>query len=169
MESKMLELNDREQKEVMLAQVYATNFAHGTAGHNSYMTLAKVARQAGYFCDMGLSTPTLHRYTGEISDGYHTFNELYDHRCLLFVWLMNLNQAAAFKTRKHADGSEFPGWFVGIIRTEAGEISYHLPNLMWDMALVPEIEQHNTYDGSDADAVLKRLREILNYGKSLEA
>ena len=158
------ELNDRERKEVALAQVYATHFAHGTAGHNGYMTLAKVAQQAGYFCDMGLSTPTLHRYTGTISDGHHTFDELYEHRCLLFVWLMNLNRAAAFKTRKHADGSEFDGWFVGIIRTEAGEISYHLPNLMWDMVLVPEIERHDTYDGSDARAVLERLRKINSEG-----
>lgn len=154
------ELNDRERKEVALAQVYATHFAHGTAGHNGYMTLAKVARQAGYFFDMGSETPTLHRYAGEISDGYHTFNELYEHRCLLFVWLMNLNQAVAFKTRKHDDGSEFPGWFVGIIRTEYGEISYHLPNSMWDIILAPEIERHNTYDGSDAKAVIERLRKI---------
>ena len=56
------ELSEREQKEVVLALLYATWFAHGTAGHNSYMTLAKVARQAGYRCKVDGEAPVLHRH-----------------------------------------------------------------------------------------------------------
>ena len=29
---------------------------------------------------------------GAISDGYHTFNKLYEHRCVLFAALVNLIQ-----------------------------------------------------------------------------
>lgn len=56
------ELSEREQKEVTLALLYATWFAHGTAGHNSYMVLAKVARQAGYRCKFDGEAPVLYRH-----------------------------------------------------------------------------------------------------------
>lgn len=36
-------LDERQQKEVYLAQVYASSFAHGTNGHNQYMLIAKLA------------------------------------------------------------------------------------------------------------------------------
>lgn len=42
---------------------------------------------------------------GEISDGYHTFNELYQHRCALFLALMASNPSIS----KHHDGSEWDG------------------------------------------------------------
>lgn len=45
-----------------MALLYSTWFAHGTAGHNSYMTLAKVARQAGYRCKFDGEAPVLYRY-----------------------------------------------------------------------------------------------------------
>ena len=48
----------------------------------------------------------------QISDGYHTFNELYEHRCVLWICLLNtLNSInldsylKIFKTQKHHDGT----------------------------------------------------------------
>lgn len=37
-------LDERQQKEVLLSELYASNFAHGTNGHNQYMLIAKLAR-----------------------------------------------------------------------------------------------------------------------------
>lgn len=41
---------------------------------------------------------------GKVSDGYHTFDELYEHRCLLFINLVHFNLGnAAWKPH-------FPDW-----------------------------------------------------------
>lgn len=39
------DFDERELKEVSFSQVYATGFAHGTAGHNRLMLIAKMAEQ----------------------------------------------------------------------------------------------------------------------------
>lgn len=39
----------------------------------------------------------------DISDGYHTFDELYEHRCLLFINLCLAHPNAAY-WRPHYDG-----------------------------------------------------------------
>jgi hypothetical protein len=77
---------------------------------------------------------------GNVSDGYHTFNELYDHRCHLFIALMLSNPKISWRANNHEDGTMFPGWFIagmdlptGGIVPPAGQISYHLPLWLWDM------------------------------------
>lgn len=154
-------LTEREQKEVALALVYHMAFRHGTAGHGTYTALAKVAQQNGYAVILDDPyNPRLRHNTGVISDGYHTFNDLYEHRCLLFVYLMNVQRASAFKTRKHKDGTQYEGWFVGIIRTVQGDISYHLPDELWGVCMVPEIERYADFDGHTSTEVVQRLRAI---------
>ncbi len=64
----------------------------------------------------------------DVSDGYHTFGELYDHRCALWIALCRAevdlqNMArdagaivgkddAPWRSKFHSDGSSFDGWFV---------------------------------------------------------
>lgn len=54
--------------------------------------------------------------TGETSDGYHTFNELYDHRIALFMALCAsvpwTPPCKPWRSKKHSDGSSIEGWFV---------------------------------------------------------
>lgn len=45
----MSQLSDREQREVELANVYATVFAHGTDGHSRLMLIAKLSHIIGDF------------------------------------------------------------------------------------------------------------------------
>jgi len=97
---------------------------------------------------------------GEVSDGYHTFNELYEHRNLLFINLLNVYKNKSFKTRKHDDGSSYNGWFVGGMETESGQITYHLPDKFWDMLNVKELERMEGFDGHTSDDVLKRLEDL---------
>jgi hypothetical protein len=47
--------------------------------------------------------------TDEISDGYHTFGELYDHRAALFIALMLSHPDISWFSDKHDDGSVFDG------------------------------------------------------------
>ena len=49
---------------------------------------------------------------GDISDGYHTFNDLYHTRATLFSILCNLYSRFAFKTKVHYDGTSFEGMFL---------------------------------------------------------
>lgn len=94
---------------------------------------------------------------GEVSDGYHTFNQLYDHRNLLFINLVVANPAIAFKTWLNDKKEKWEGWFILGINTERGQITYHLPERFWDMAPVTEVEYNFDYDGHISEDVCERL------------
>lgn len=101
---------------------------------------------------------------GEISDGYHTFDELYEHRHALFLAFMASHPAASWISRKHADGSSLGGWFIaGMVLPWGGaEISYHLPDKMWDLAKKTGARVFETglpWDGHTPSDVVKRLHD----------
>ena len=98
----------------------------------------------------------------EVSDGYHTFRELYEHRHLLWMNLIQANKARAFKTRKNQEGEEWHGWFIAGMNTDYGQVTYHLPSELWDKLNVPEVERNRDYDGHTSSDVLARLTELLN-------
>jgi len=98
---------------------------------------------------------------GKISDGYHTFDELYEHRHALFITLAN-KYIDAWKSRKHNDGSEYEGWFIaGIGLLEGHQVSYHLPDRLWDKL---QIEAYETApvagDGHTSHDVIERLYNL---------
>jgi hypothetical protein len=103
---------------------------------------------------------------GEQSDGYHTFNELYEHRISLFIALCSEIDARTptgyvWRSHRHSDGTMFEGWFLMGIGTEPGDqISYHLPLARW-----PDTDWLGTerltapeFDGHTAADVLTRLK-----------
>lgn len=98
---------------------------------------------------------------GEVSDGYHTFNELYAHRVRLFSTLMHCFPKSAWWSRKHSDGEVWDGWILAGIATPEGEVTYHLPES--EIANLPEateIETGKEWDGHSADDVLDRLLSL---------
>lgn len=107
---------------------------------------------------------------GDYSDGYHTFNELYEHRITLFIALCysiaaNHGHSMEFKVWKsklHSDGSSMEGWFVmGIGREPGTQITYHLPMSKWYAAEnIPEYEKAPEWDGHTAADVLNRLAKL---------
>ena len=99
-----------------------------------------------------------------VSDGYHTFKELYDHRIALYMALCNiisqLGTGLVWKSQKHADGEPaYDGWFVLGLFTEPGrQISYHLPMSQWGKCyFAEEMERSPSYDGHTSEDVLARL------------
>ena len=67
--------------------------------------------------------------TNEITDGFHTFSELYDHRQVLFVELLRENKNMAWWSDRHSDGSLAFGYpyVIAGINTKAGcQITYHI-------------------------------------------
>lgn len=99
--------------------------------------------------------------TGNISDGYHTFDELYDHRITLWIALCKQRQVS-WRSKVHSDGSMFEGWFVLGMGTGKGcQMTYHLPISRWDdtgfamtMDMAPE------FDGHTPAEVLKRIAAL---------
>jgi len=98
---------------------------------------------------------------GDVSDGYHTFNELYEHRDLLMVALANKHRDNAWKSTKHVDGSDsYEGYFVLGIGREPGKIiSYHIDNKYWELAFVEPIDCAY-HDGFQSIHVPHRLKNL---------
>lgn len=92
------------------------------------------------------------------SDGYHTFNELYEHRHALFSVICNAFDG--WKSFKHADGTMFDGWFIAGCQTEKGQITYHLPLLWWDKFSCRAIEKAPEWDGHTPADVIDRVQTL---------
>ncbi len=71
---------------------------------------------------------------GNLSDGFHTFNQLYYQRMILFAALVKQNKEKAWKSYKHEDGEYCfgGGWFIVGIDTPEGPHTYHYENKDWD-------------------------------------
>ncbi len=109
--------------------------------------------------EMGILDPK------DVSDGYHTFQELYDHRIALFLALCRtINyEADVWRSKLHSDGSMFDGCFVVGIETKPGrQITYHLPIKRWgDTEFIREYEKAPcVYDGHTPQDVLERLKNL---------
>lgn len=108
--------------------------------------------------------------TNLVSDGYHTFWELYKHRIHLFVAFCKQIQerndeyptlSKVIKSRKHFDWSEFEWWFIIQLETSEWQISYHLPNEYWYKCdFIETKERANKWDWHTSDDVLERLLKI---------
>jgi len=97
--------------------------------------------------------------SGEISDGYHTFDELYNHRHLLFILLMRSHPKLSWRANNHEDGTMFSGMFIAGIDTPHGTITYHIPIKYWeclDYTGMATILNAPTWDGHTSEDVLKR-------------
>jgi|26BtaG_2_1085354.scaffolds.fasta_scaffold00042_11 hypothetical protein len=92
-------------------------------------------------------TNTEGKITGETSDGYHTFNELYHHRMVLFSIICNSNKDKAFKSKLHADGTMFDDYFIVGVNTPEGHYTYHYHINNWDRFQVKELEHAPEWDG----------------------
>ncbi len=100
--------------------------------------------------------------TNFVSDGFHTFGELYEHRITIFIALCRKMKRVAWKTKLHDDGVEWQGWFILGLFTKAGkQISYHLPISKWDLLDdIKTLERAPKWDGHTSEDVLKRLAEL---------
>jgi hypothetical protein len=110
---------------------------------------------------------------GEQSDGYHTFNELYEHRHALFILLCAtiVTQHASmrsrhivWRSRQHHDGTMFADHFImGLFEEPGSQITYHLPISLWDRTGFAEtLDKAPAFDGHTSRDVIERLYDLLN-------
>lgn len=113
---------------------------------------------------------------GQISDGHHTFDDLYARRHALLIGWMNtlmmfkpafediakrMGGAAdglPWKSRLHADGTSIAGWFIAGMEIGDAPITYHLPLSEWGLLHAEELERAPEWDGHTSADVLERLR-----------
>tara|TARA_B110000495_G_scaffold203492_1_gene227459 strand:- start:2974 stop:3732 length:759 start_codon:yes stop_codon:yes gene_type:complete len=120
------------------------------------------AKSDGYTDEMLSKAKEEELETGETSDGYHTFNELYEHRHALFLALMASNPDISWYSMKHHDGSEWDGCFIAGMMLPTGDVTYHLPISMTESARLTGAKFRvfgREWDGHTAGDVVKRLRK----------
>lgn len=117
--------------------------------------------------------------TGSTSDGYHTFDELYEFRKLYHAAFVNeleevehaFGRNRTVKSWRHSSGEECfgGGWFivVTVLPGGHGQISNHYEAKDWELFRVPEVEVpvgDFTFDGHDASDVAERLAAYVAAG-----
>ena len=101
---------------------------------------------------------------GDLSDGYHTFDELYEHRHLLFL----AGLKSGFFKAQFVVEDHFEGWDLIVAHVVIGnpsyysQISYHLPNRLRGLYEHLERRAENLdFDNHDSSDVLVRLKTAL--------
>lgn len=118
-----------------------------------------------YWDDRAVLMAEMEMDIGNFSDGYHTFNELYNQRMILSAALFNQFPDISWKSRKHHDGELCfgGGWFIVGIDTPRGQYTYHYKDEFWDLFNCKELEVSKEWDGhtdKDVDRLLSLCRVL---------
>lgn len=97
----------------------------------------------------------------DLSDGFHTFNSLYEQRMYLFAALVNAYKDKAWKSLKHEDGEPCFGgdWFIVGIDTPKGSYTYHYGIQYWDVFDCEVLPRAKHWDGH-TDKDVTRLMSL---------
>jgi len=99
---------------------------------------------------------------GSISDGNHTFRELYHHRTLLFAVITNLFKDKSWKSKIQSDGNMPDGYFIAGIQTPEGQATYHVDLKYWDLFDCEELPVAPEYDGHTSADAIARIFSLRN-------
>lgn len=99
--------------------------------------------------------------TGDTSDGYHTFDELYDHRAKLFSVIVRDHRELAWKSMLHHDGTMYDGMFIVGVETPGGQATYHYDvNPYWDMFDCEVLDRAPEWDGHTPRQAIDRIAAL---------
>lgn len=99
----------------------------------------------------------------EISDGSHTFNELYRHRHALFIQLVNNTGGWRWvKSYLHHDMTSYDWYFIVMWYVDGNfagknQVSYHLPVEYRRKLDCTEVAKAPEWDGHTSEDVIERL------------
>ena len=96
--------------------------------------------------------------TKDVSDKWHTFEELYYHRMILFLTIQKAYKDKAWKSKLHHDGTMFEDSFIVGIETPEGQYSYHYDLKFWDLFEdIKEVEYAPEWDGHKPSDITRLL------------
>lgn len=96
---------------------------------------------------------------GDLSDGFHTFNQLYYQRMILFATIVKQNRDKAWKSLRHESGELCfgGGWFIVGIDTPEGSYTYHYENNYYSLFDCVELKCGKHWDGHTEKDVTRLL------------
>jgi hypothetical protein len=100
--------------------------------------------------------------TDDISDGFHTFGELYAHRTALFAALCASNPEISWRSKlHHEDCGDMPdGFFLAGMDLPTGPICYHQRLEYWDVfKACTTVERAPKWISAGKDIAVLRLAE----------
>lgn len=99
----------------------------------------------------------------DVSDGYHTFGELYAHRRVLTAALASALPECSWRSKAHhpEDGPIPSGYFiVGISLPGVGAITYHYEIKHWDdFCAIPAVDHAAKWDQATPADTVARLQK----------
>lgn len=95
----------------------------------------------------------------DLSDGYHTFRQLYYQRMMLFATIVKQNREKAWKSLRHEDGELCfgGGWFIVGIDTPEGSYTYHYEDNYYSLFDCEELECGKHWDGHTEKDITRLL------------
>ena len=95
----------------------------------------------------------------DLSDGFHTFRQLYYQRMMLFAVIVKQNKNRAWKSLRHEDGELCfgGGWFIVGIDTPEGSYTYHYEDNFYSLFDCEELECAKHWDGHTERDVTRLL------------
>ena len=95
----------------------------------------------------------------DLSDGFHTFRQLYYQRMMLFATIVKQNHDKAWKSLRHEDGELCfgGGWFIVGIDTPEGSYTYHYENKYFDLFDCEILDYGKHWDGHTEKDVTRLL------------
>ncbi len=121
---------------------------------NDYPEQVKYSREDATDCIRYMDAADVEK----ISDGYHTFADLYEQRLILSAALAK-NNPNAWKSKRHEDDS-VPfggGWFIMGFDTDEGCYTYHYELKDWDLFQCKELAKGKPWDGHTSKDVRRLL------------
>lgn len=95
----------------------------------------------------------------DLSDGFHTFRQLYYQRMILFATLVKTYKDRSWKSLRHEDGGLCfgGGWFIVGIDTPEGSYTYHYEDNYFSLFDCEELECGKHWDGHTEKDVTRLL------------
>lgn len=122
-----------------------------------HLTIPEIQKHITYIHD------ELNQHVGELSDTYHSFDDLYKHRLVLTAALFR-NIPFTWKARIHEDGTMFDGMFIVGVTTPDGDATYHYDLEHWDRFNVPELPHAPKFDGHTPELAMQRIEKFFARG-----
>lgn len=95
----------------------------------------------------------------DLSDGFHTFRQLYYQRMMLFAVIVKQNHDRAWKSLRHEDGELCfgGGWFIVGVDTPEGSYTYHYEDIYYSLFDCEELDRAKHWDGHTEKDVTRLL------------
>ena len=111
--------------------------------------------------------------TDDISDGYHTFEELYYQRMMLtktvaLAAINKFDEDTVYRSRLHSDGTMYKDFFIVVFNTPEGNFSYHYHIMYWGvfdfLKELPNAEEFDGHTWKDVTRLQSFFNGRMHYG-----